>query len=238
MIVFYGLAARHRWWFLLGVLLVTAALGTAVQAVEIVWVSIGAFFGALFLAAVLFVGHLNLRTHLRIDAGPSGFVINEVLHTPLLMAGALTVLWGTVVFAERIGDLVRSDRLWLGEVWSWLPTLLILVFLVSFWFAALRGSGVRLDRNGVRIRRPTATKEVLWEALAGDGVTVVSTGTRIRRFRAVPSVVRLRDARAGADVDMPSGDPEYLAWILRQYVADPARREAIGSDAELTRILR
>jgi ABC-type amino acid transport system permease subunit len=233
-IVFYGLAARHRWWFLLGVVLVTAALGTAVQATETVWVGIITFLGALLLSVVLLAGHLNLRKILRIEAGPAGFEINEVHHTPLLMAGALTVLWGAVTFAQRIGDLVRGDRSWLGEVWSWLPTLLILVFLVFFWFVALSGSGVRLDRAGVRIRRPTGSTFVPWESLTEGSVTVAPA----RRSWTSPSAVRLRTAEPGGDVDVASGDPGYLAWILRRYVDDPAGRASIGSEAELARILR
>jgi hypothetical protein len=59
-----------------------------------------------------------------------------------------------------------------------------------------------------------------------------------RRSWTSPSAVRLRTAEPGGDVDVASGDPGYLAWILRRYVDDPAGRASIGSEAELARILR
>jgi hypothetical protein len=39
-------------------------------------------------------------------------------------------------------------------------------------------------------------------------------------------------------VKIPTGDPDHPAWILRRYVTDRDRREAIGTPAELARILR
>jgi hypothetical protein len=224
MIVFYGLAARHRWWFVLGVVLVTTVLGTTVQMIGNMWAGILSFFVALVLCLVLALGHHQVRGLLRIEARPAAFEIVDPSHRPLLLTAGFTVFWGTVTLAERIGDLARGDRSWLGDPWLSVPAVVVTGFLVCLWYITLTPAGVRLDADGVLVRRPGGTTFVPWSDLTDLGATPV-TGA---------SVIRL----GPAGVKLPTGDPDYLAWILRQYVTDRDRREAIGTPAELARILR
>jgi hypothetical protein len=223
-IVFYRSATRHRWWFLLGIVLVTAALGTAAQTIVSVWAGLLLLAGTLLLCVVLMLGFYRTSAELLIERGPGAFEIVDVVHRTLLLAGAFTVFWGTLTFAERIGDLARGDRAWLGEPLRAVPAVLMLGFMVYLWYLALSRPVVRLDAGGILVRGPHGSKTVPWAGLTEEGVT---PNARTSTVRLSPSGVKV-----------PTSDPEYLAWILRQYLADPSRREAIGSETELGRILR
>jgi hypothetical protein len=245
---FNALISRARAMFLLGVLAVTTVLGLAADALRDVWAGAALMLVAFVLSVVLFVGHLKINATPHTGIRPAGgagteFEVPDVLRSLLLLAGAMTVLFGSLVFSRRIGDLVRGDTAWLGDVGRWLPTLVIAGLLVAMWFTALRSGDVRLSPDGVLVRRALGSSFVPWDALTVDGVTVARHP--LVRWRLMPPAVLLtpahphlvrRTGRPGSGLALGSADPDRLAGILRGYVAHPAARPAIGTAGELARI--
>src|SRR5687768_11411328 len=113
--------SRARLGFLLGVLALTAVLGAVLLALSDVWAGAALMLGIVFLCIVLFVGHLEIITTPRLGIRPAdgtgpAFELPDVSRSPLLLAGALTIFFGSVVLSWRISDLVQGDNAWLDDV--------------------------------------------------------------------------------------------------------------------------
>ncbi|MBB2943143.1 hypothetical protein FB565_002856 [Actinoplanes lutulentus] len=125
---------------------------------------------------------------------------------PVLLLGILTVTTG-LQLSEDIRDLLNGD----GEdlpLSAGLATALVLA-----WYVALHvGGPVRLGVDGIRQPRVFGSRLVPWDSVGPDTV----------------------DSRRS--VSLTGVNPEFLDWVIQQYVARPERRSGIGTEAELARL--
>jgi len=211
--------------FLYGTLLASIVVGVVSPLLHD-WVGVVLLIAAMLVAMFFVVYGLlagtdryGSRTVLVRAEGPA--FETPVVPLNVLATAALIVLWVGFLLPQRIGEILRGEGTWLGELplaLIWLPVLGVL------WWRAVKTSA-RLLPDGVEFRGSRGPVLLRWEEISPEDVSVVD------RF-----AVRGVAIRSRAFV-MVSTRPGRLASIIRQYAADPTHRSAIGSTAELTRLL-
>jgi hypothetical protein len=164
----------------------------------------------------------------------------QAFEAPAAAAPVYAALCFLTVATGQLGSLlrdVRSDRLPAFDVmWTLLWLLVAARWLVLAW----AGSGVRPTPDGIRSRDVFGTLRVPWVALDRGVPPVADRGRRsVVLTYARPELVR----RSGPVLSrrVLRADPvdaSVLAEVLRHYLAHPEARPAIGTLAELSRLLR
>ncbi|MET0422425.1 MAG: hypothetical protein ABW046_01025, partial [Actinoplanes sp.] len=226
--------ARWRLPVLLGTLVLAVVLGVAGQT-DVTWLpaSLIAFSLAMLLIIVGAVTTLRYRPAGLVRAGsPPEFQVPP--HPFAVFTAAAFTLLGGMLIAQNIGDIVEDGTWWPLSAAMALLWVLLLAFQ---WRTALGDFGLRLRPDGIVNRQVIGSQSVPWEAFATEYPALPDGRNRLALRLARPDLVQRRGAlMPGPGTLMTAGDPGYLSWLIHQYVADPERRAAIGTEAELSRL--
>jgi hypothetical protein len=143
------------------------------------------------------------------DAGQRRFTAGPSPAGAGLSAVALGWLTGGLVPTERVTGEERMRIAELGAVTPVMTVLAVAGLLVTIWFVVGRWPWLSLDREAVTFKRVVRETRIRWDDLPAD----------------------LRDLRLPARGLHIT--PKFLDFSLRTYREDPARREAIGTPAEV-----
>lgn len=149
---------------------------------------------------------------------------------PILAFAALTPIVAEQVSTtiDRVGN--RVDPWWLDIVISaiWVVALVLVGRLVR------HGAGVRLSPDGIRDRRLFGQLFVPWDAVDPDHAPAV-----VRSFEVMPAYRRPELVRGRRrPISAWNVDSRFLARVIREYAGRPESRPAIGTAAELDRLVR
>jgi hypothetical protein len=208
-----GFATRFRWAFLPATA-AGAALLFALGSPYHFTIPQIAIAGALFviLALPLLVGSSWPR--------PTELIVaSQGLATPLdlgFLANAVTSTLLTGIVLSGI------DR-WTWPWWNIAGAATLFLSIAHRWFRALRWSGIRLEPDGVRYQQIRA-RLIPWQ----DAPELV---TPARNPDAATAVLHPGNRKI-----RPTLAPSYLAAAIREYVAHPEHRAALGTTTELARL--
>ncbi|GIF21472.1 membrane protein implicated in regulation of membrane protease activity [Actinoplanes tereljensis] len=228
----FRLVARGRHAFLLAALGLAVVLSVVADRGSRSWV---VAFGAL---TVLTVSLYGLSVVAILLYHPRRLLVRPSLRafdTPLnpnrtLHAGAFTFL-GAGLLVQRAGDQDRSGELWQFGV---VASIALAVLTVVIWYLGWRWHGVRLTPDGLIDRQPFGSVFVPWAALAADEPAVSIGRNQIALYFEHPELVVKHGYRPGSSHFLTAGaDADLLAGVIAGYVAEPERRAAIGTEAEL-----
>lgn len=227
-----GVVAGSKRLFQVGVLILAVVLGILVQADRL-----DAFVVLLVLSLSLVVlsvlaAYLYHPAALVLRPEPPAFATATNL-APVFMAAAFTILAGVMV-GEGVSDIVDGE-----------PPRALNVVMIGFWvlvvglhlYLSWGSFGVRLRPEGVYNRQPLGSLFVPWEAFAPGCPAVPVKGNGLALYYQRPGLVRRRGLPVGANSLLTGTDATYLAHVIQQYVSSPEHRPAIGTEAELRRVV-
>ncbi|MFU8853547.1 hypothetical protein ACNAW0_21540 [Micromonospora sp. SL1-18] len=164
--------------------------------------------------------------------------------------------WATFLVAE--GDRsfrtpVHADNLLLGlaalqfaglglavsrEIWAGLAVGLFFGGAVAgMWRALWRGAGLTLRPIGIEADKAAGALLIPWEALAPNQSGGGDNWWRLKLHYVRPELVTSTGWTLARDeVFFEDGDRDFLAKVIATYAAEPDRRHAIGTLAELERL--
>lgn len=222
---------QHRLAFLIGVLLIAAAVAVLQQRKSVpvyeactilaFLLTVGMFIGAL--------AALNARHPETFLARDGGFSTPPDANAVLMTAG-LTMLIVTNV--GRVAALAHSG---FGLDYFDIASLAVTILLLPLaWYRVLGPFGAVLRSDGLLDRQPFGSVFVPWEAgLAAEPTTV---GVKLRFAR--PELVKRRGlgsgrkGRPGASI-RTGADRGFTAWAINLYAARPEYRPTIGTSEGL-----
>lgn len=174
---------------------------------------------------------------LHIDSNGSRFVVPASPHYAALWA--IVLMWAAagLVMTERVpyGDHMRVAE-FPGTIPASVTAVTLSIALAAVVLFVNRPS-VTLKPTGLTIRRLRRQSEISWDDLAPGGPPPPAKRTS-------QITLYLKRPRPGtvlpASETMPIGrlhlNPEFLTAAIRHYVEQPEQRNAIGTEAELTRL--
>ncbi|WP_203817210.1 hypothetical protein [Paractinoplanes ferrugineus] len=146
-----------------------------------------------------------------------------------LLAGAFTFM-GTTVLVLQPGAQSQVARV--------VALVVLAVVTAGLWYLGWRWNGVRLTAGGLTDHQPFGSLFVPWAAFAGHDPAVPIGRNQLALYFDRPELVVRRGYRPGSTHYLTAGaDADLLARVIAEYVAEPARRAAIGSETELRRVL-
>ncbi|GIM94336.1 hypothetical protein [Paractinoplanes toevensis] len=236
MITGFRLVARGRQVFLVAALGLAVALSVVAEPRETSWF---VAFGAMVVLTVVLYG-LSVVAILLYH--PRDLLLRPEWHafeTPLnpnraLHAGAFTFL-GAGLLTQRAGDPDPAGELWQFGV---IAVGVLAVVTAGIWYLGWRWHGVRLTPEGLTDLQPFGSLFVPWAALAAEEPAVSIGRNQIALYFDRPELVVKRGYRPGSSHFLTAGaDADLLAGVIAGYVAEPERRAAIGTEAELRAVL-
>ncbi|MEU4236317.1 hypothetical protein [Actinoplanes sp. NPDC026619] len=224
MITGFGLVARGRH------VLLTAALGLAallfLAAGEHWLLAVGAMAGltvALYALSILAI----LRYHPRVLlARPDRNAFDAPLNpSRVLLAGAFTFMGASLLCLEP-GAQTWPVRVVASGVMG--------IAGAGIWYLGWRWNGVRLTSEGLADLQPFGSLFVPWAAFDAHDPAVSIGRNQLALYFDHPELVVRRGFRPGSSHFLTAGaDADLLADVIARYVAEPARRVAIGTETEL-----
>jgi hypothetical protein len=142
--------------------------------------------------------------------------------------------------AEKVSTTIdrvskQIDPWWVDILDSALWLLLLVLVVRLVW----RGAGVRLRPDGILDQKFAGSLFAPWEALEAGVPPVISRPSEVTLTYRHPVLVKgrgiLRRTRALTAWNV---DSVFLARVIQEYASRPERRSAIGTEAELDRLLR
>ncbi|MEU2615412.1 hypothetical protein ABZ570_28125 [Micromonospora sp. NPDC007271] len=109
--------------------------------------------------------------------------------------------------------------------------------LAGTWRMLWRGAGLTLRPSGIEADKPAGALLIPWEALAPEQPARGDEWWQLKLPYARPELVTSTGWTLARDeVVFEDGDPDFVARAIATYVAEPDRRHAIGTRAELARL--
>jgi hypothetical protein len=226
--VMYREIVRRRRPLLIAAAVVTVALGlVAAAGAELVAALIS--FVLVFGLFVLALAALRWRRPAELEIKDSAFV--TLVHPqPIVSAVAFTLLGGNLV-QDDVADALDGDAAVLNTTLAVAYILLI----AMLWYLTWSPPNLRLTPGGLDMRRAFGSCFVPWEALDPARPISPERGTRLALRVVRPELVTRRGLVSSSYVVDSGTDPAFLTAVITEYVAEPERRVAIGTAAELDR---
>ncbi|MFJ8579730.1 hypothetical protein [Micromonospora sp. NPDC093277] len=122
--------------------------------------------------------------------------------------------------------------------WAGLAVGLLFGSLVAgLWRALWRGAGLTLRPGGIEAGKTAGALVIPWEALGPEQPTRGDNWWQLKLHYARPELVTSTGWTLARDEAVfEDGDPDFVAKAIATYAAEPDRRHAIGTRAELERL--
>jgi hypothetical protein len=164
---------------------------------------------------------------------PAAFVVDEhdrSFRTPVHVIG---LLLGLACLQLTGMGLALVQQTWVGLV----DAALFGGLLSTMWRALWRGYGLILRPDGIEAGKAAGALVIPWEALASDQPGRGARWWEIKLAYARPELVVSTGFTPVRDVVTFEGvDPDFVIKAIATYAAEPGRRYAIGTVAELERL--
>lgn len=146
---------------------------------------------------------------------------------------ASNLLLGLLVLQLAGLCLVGIHETWAGLV----AGLFFCGMLAAMWRALWQGAGLTLRPSGIEAGKMAGALTVPWEALAPEPPVRGENRWQIKLRYARPELVTMTGwTPTRNEVAFEDGDPDLVARAIATYAAEPDRRHAIGTLAELERL--
>ncbi|MEU8263926.1 hypothetical protein AB0C02_25285 [Micromonospora sp. NPDC048999] len=124
------------------------------------------------------------------------------------------------------------------EAWVGLAAgLLLSGILAGMWRALWRGAGLTLRPTGIEADKMAGVLLIPWEAVAPERPVRGDELWKLKLPYARPELVTSTGWTLERDeVVFEDGNPDFVATVIATYAAEPDRRHAIGTRAELERL--
>ncbi|MFU8874237.1 hypothetical protein [Micromonospora sp. SL4-19] len=143
-----------------------------------------------------------------------------------------------LLFGLAVLQLVGFCLVGIHETWAGIVAGLFLGgMLAAMWRAMWRGAGVTLRPSGIEAGKLAGALIIPWEALAVESPVRGDNPSLLKLPYARPELVTMTGWTPMRDeVVFEDGDPDLVARAIATYAAEPDRRHAIGTLAELERL--